>query len=694
MNISRLVFLLLALACCVTFSQGKILVVDQGSKGNFKTLEGAVASSSAGDEIVIRAGSYRENVLVDRVLTIRGEPNVHLNGLGKSILKVTADGCSFYNLSLEGSGPEAAVVLNSKENLLYGCALLDCGTGVGAHGAKNLVESCLISSRAYGVRLSGPDCRILNNTLRGGGGDGVSLVGVEGTLIFGNNITASDSAIDAVRCNHTTIRKNHLESSNLGVRLVSSAEVVLVDNDARGNKLAGIYLEGSTRTDVVGNTLTENGNGLLLKSSPANLLRGNKASFNQYGISLKGSQGNVLRNNTLEENQYNFRVEAGEASDLTLIASQGMRGSLERSYLQDIDGSNLADGRPVCYLIAQKDTIVSPGCSFVALIGCDNITVQNQSIYNSSVGVLLVNSTACSINSCNLSASEIGISLLESDSCSLTDNLAQRCAIGFWVARAMDDILERNTARLCEESGFRLEGDRRIRLYKAVATECLTGVSLLDALSCQVLDSKASTNGDTGIRLIRSHQATLSGNQAMMNDGGITLSGSNGCLVSKNNASNNRESGLSLEQLTGGEVTANVAMANHEGAFVQSVKKIRLEDNELSQNERYGLRMSSSFGCNVTGNRFVRNGLIGAGLIDCQDNNVYHNSFIENGKDFENNAVDNGDNRWDLGPRVGGNYWSDHNVVGNPSHQQREIPSKGLDRYPFQDPGAWSPVPA
>jgi hypothetical protein len=68
----------------------------------------------------------------------------------------------------------------------------------------------------------------------------------------------------------------------------------------------------------------------------------------------------------------------------------------------------------------------------------------------------------------------------------------------------------------------------------------------------------------------------------------------------------------------------------------------------------------------------------------------YHNNFIENGNlMMPQNAVDNGDNSWDAGPEAGGNYWSDHQVEGNPGADPKIVPTKGMDRYPFQDPDGW-----
>ena len=104
-------------------------------------------------------------------------------------------------------------------------------------------------------------------------------------------------------------------------------------------------------------------------------------------------------------------------------------------------------------------------------------------------------------------------------------------------------------------------------------------------------------------------------------------------------------------------------------------------------NSRYGLRMSNSVGCNVTENSLSDNQIAGANLVDCTNNFLYHNIFANN---VVQNVADNGKNQWDAGPTIGGNYWSDFAVLGNPGNVPRQIPGKGVDRYPFQDPGGWN----
>ena len=186
--------------------------------------------------------------------------------------------------------------------------------------------------------------------------------------------------------------------------------------------------------------------------------------------------------------------------------------------------------------------------------------------------------------------------------------------------------------------------------------------------------------------LSKSHNCSLIGNAAFSNDRGISLTGSNYCLLQANNASENEKDGITLQQLFYADVQSNIALRNGQGIYVQSSRKLTIKENILGENSRFGLRMSSSLDCNVTENNIYDNRIAGANLVDCLGNLLYHNIFLKNG--FQN-AADNGQNQWDGGPGAGGNFWSDHEVLGNPGDVPRQIPGGGVDRYPFQDPRGW-----
>jgi parallel beta-helix repeat protein len=716
-----ILFLLLAL---LAPSEGKTWVVDATGRGDSTTLSGAVGLAEAGDEIIIKPGDY-VGATIDRPLSIRGQGDVRVRGLEDNALRVLAPGCKISNLSLEAQAG-GVVLLGARESILYRCSIAGGSTGILVEGSNNTVAECQIDS-PVGLALTGSLCKVSNVTFVGrpdridtgitinGGADdsiidsiiltatGIEITNSKRTRVenstfsgfkFGLALTSAGecqildnlisgpylSGLDVADSSWNNLSGNNITGCKLGISVRSSADNLLYDNLCQGNERAGIYLMNSSGNRIQENRLMRNGNGILLADSRGNMLAANNAAENNtYGISLRGSAGNTLRENTMSSNLYNLRVDEGEASNESQDANLDF-------YSQDIDSSNMVEGKPVCYMVGKTKLEIAQDYGFVGLISCRGATVANQSISNSSAGLLLVNSTGFVVKNSSISRSGAGIYLRDCRSWSVKDCQAERCQIGFSASRSSNGLFQGCTARRCGQLGFQAEKGVNLTWKGCSALMGKVGLYLRASQLCRLLDCSFSQSEEDGVRLIASHDSTLLNNTANSNQRGITLSSSNGCRLFANNASRNSRDGIYLEQLSGGEIRASQAAGNSQGIFLQSCKGVSIENNSLVQNSKYGLRMSMSEECNVTDNLISNNRLSGANLVDCRENLLYHNVFAENGLQ---NAQDNGDDQWDSGPEAGGNYWSDHKVAGNPSTSPRQIPSKGVDRYPFQNPYGW-----
>ncbi len=664
----------------VSASSARTLVVDQQKTGAIRSVNAAIANAQNGDEILVMKGYYRESVEINKLVSIKGY-GATIDGMGRTTFRMVSHGSSISNLTIVGSGRDPAVVIEGYASVT-GCNIKNISTGIAAYGG--VISNNTISATAYGIRLNG-SAIVENNRISGPLGAGIE-VRCNDSMISGNTVTSAGNAMDVTGHNNTIVL-NNLFSSNIGIRLKSAKSNMITNNTCKGNRIAGVYLEDSEKNSISSNRLLLNGNGLLMKSSSGNMITGNIVEKNEYGISMKGSGGNLLRENTLSSNRYNLRIEAGNLGDLRLISDPRARMD-DNSFNQSIDESNRIDGRPVLYLVGARNVSVDKSYGFIGLIDCENITVRNQIISNSSAAIMLVGVINSRISDCMLSRSEIGMSILDSGDCMVENTTAEACEIGFWFGRSQDILVRRSAALDCRESGFRLEGDRRSRITDSRAENCTAGMHLLDALSSEISRSRILSNRDDGIRLVRSHRSTVNENEVTGNSNGIAISGSNQCVLAMNNASDNAI-GMRIEQLSGGSAVDNTALRNREGIFVNGVRGFQFIGNNISMNERFGMRIGSSSGCNISDNRFVGNGMVGLSLTDCSDNRIYHNSFIDNGSIFGQNAVDNGSNLWDMGPVIGGNYWSDHQVSGNPGDSPKSVPSRGVDRYPFGRDNGW-----
>jgi parallel beta-helix repeat protein len=713
---------LLVILLLMESSQGNILIVDPNASGGFKTVSQAVLLAQDGDTILVKPGEYG-GILVDRTLRIIGSnrtDSVIKGNRDGNAIRITAPGCVIENLSLIGMGRSQVLSVESSDNLIQRCVLKG-SIGANIREDNNSIEECQIDCE-IGMELVCSGCSILNSTFHGNKGlliknsslnevsncifltqTGMEIISSSKNTLAGNNLNGQDfgivlsessenwiernkisglyfSGIDLLASNGNNISQNYINSCKLGISLRGSYNNSLIDNLCMNNERAGIYSNGSRNNKFLKNEFAGNGNGILLANSVFNRLDGNIAYGNTYGLSLRGSIQNVLRNNSLDANNYNIRIDSGE------IANAHLASSSVEFYIQDIDRSNLADQKPICYLTDKKNLEVTERCGFVGLIGCNNITVQNQGISNNTAGIIVVNSTSCNIVASNISESEVGIQLVNSSDCMVMNSTAVDCLIGFLATVSNYCFLQDNNALGCKEVGFKIMDSLNLNLTLSKAISSGKGTSFINSRLCNLINCSFSLSRDEGITLVNSHKCLLAENDVQHNSQGLTITGSNACVVLNNIFKENKLEGLVLRQLSSAEITGNSAIANDQGIAIQSSEKVQLKSNNISQNKRYGLRMSFSSLCEITENNFTRNAISGVNLVDCKGNLLYRNVFVENG--FQN-ALDNGNNQWDAGSRLGGNYWSDHKVLGNPGSSVKKISTRGIDKYPFQDPEGW-----
>jgi parallel beta-helix repeat protein len=707
-----IIFLLLIVASC----QAKVIVVDQSGSGDAKTLFTAISLAENGDTIQILEGNY-SGATVDRRLTIIGS-NATIHGP----LVIAALGCEITDLTVDASGIDPAIDLRSQNNQLRRCTIRGRTTGLVAASGNNSITECQIDS-PLGLELLGARNKIANSTVRSnvgikmnstsgnlisgceiaatrgvlmddssgnrilnntfsGIGFGVVLTRSNGNEISGNNISgAYVSCLDMADSSRNNITGNCVTGGKIGISLRMSEENNVTRNICYRNERAGIYGDKASKNHIESNQLFENGNGILISGSVDSIIKFNNASRNAYGISIRGSPKNILSDNTMRNNSYNLRVDAGEAS------SSSMKASSYDFFVQEIDSTNLVDGKPVYYLIDKDNLTVPSGCGFLGLVSCRNILAENMNISNSSIGILLVNSTNCRIQNSSISRAETGAYLLDCNESNVKNCRVTSCKSGFVALRQFGGRFEKDVAGNCSFEGFRADNAQDLLLIGCHVEFCKSGISLHRSSLCIVQNCSTNKNKEEGILLTLSHKCRLLFNEAFSNDRGISLSGSNACVLDGNNASRNKRDGITLEQLSIADVLNNTAKSNGQGIYVQSAKELELKTNILSMNSRYGLRMSNSVGCNVTENSLSNNQIAGVNLVDCTNNLLYHNIFANN---VVQNVADNGNNHWDAGPKIGGNYWSDFAVFGNPGNVSRQIPGNGVDQYPFQDPGGWN----
>jgi parallel beta-helix repeat protein len=347
------------------------------------------------------------------------------------------------------------------------------------------------------------------NTIIDGGGFGsvvtivADYVNVTGFTMLNSTAYWSNAGINLNGANYCNITENNITNNWDGIYLRSSSNNSISGNNITANNYAGIWLESSnSNNSISGNNITANTDtGIWLGYSSHNSISGNNiAATNWAGIDLDSSSGNTLSGNVFTD-------------DGLLVFD---------SYQNSVD-NNTVNGKPLVYLEGVEGFTVGDAGQ-VILVNCDRIRVENLNLSRTTVGVQLwaTNDSIISLN--NITANRpYSIKLDYSFNDSIIGN---NITANHWAG-----------IYLGSSSGNRLSGNN------------ITG---LDGF---------------GIELLSSSGNSISGNYVANNYRGIELSSSSGNSLSGNNITANSIYGILLYSSSNNTIYHNNFINNTQQLF-------------------------------------------------------------------------------------------------------------------------------
>jgi parallel beta-helix repeat protein len=276
------------------------------------------------------------------------------------------------------------------------------------------------------------------------GDSGISIQ-KDNIMIDGENFSITEkndthsTGIDMTGRFNVTIQNLNINHFSTGIIFGSFSDMLGKEahsssNTIIGNTITGFWIgiwisASSSGNKIIDNKITAGDEGIVLYYSDSNYLSGNVITENRVGLSIEGAENNVLRNNRMYNNELNFEVLHVSSS----------------SFVQDIDISNTVDNKPIYYWIYQHDKTVPSDAGFVALGNCSGITVQNLTIKNNGVGILLYSTRDSVIKNNTLKTNGVGISIRASQGINVTNNNLQNNQHGIEVFTSSGITISKNS---------------------------------------------------------------------------------------------------------------------------------------------------------------------------------------------------------------------------------------------------------
>lgn len=281
-NIGRIVWICVAVVAFVSAGQASTLVV--GPAAEFQSIQDAVNQAQSGDVIEVRAGTYNENLLIDKQLSVVGIDRPVVLGKGSgSVVIVIADSCIFRGFRVEHSGndlqgEDSGILLKSNNNRIEQNELTDVLYGI-----------YFYRSRANVIR--GNTIRGRQELESGERGAGLHLWDSPDNVIEDNTISHMRDGMYIQSCNGNQVRRNHVTDLRYGLHYMFSDRNVFEDNFF-ANNVAGAAIMYSNNIEFRRNAFVHN--------------RG----FSSFGILFQECNNLIAENNFIIDNATGIFSEA------------------------------------------------------------------------------------------------------------------------------------------------------------------------------------------------------------------------------------------------------------------------------------------------------------------------------------------------------------------------------------------------
>jgi parallel beta-helix repeat protein len=358
-----------------------------------------------------------------------------------------------------------------------------------------------------------------------------------GNSIFGNNVSSmgSDCGIYLYSSSNTLVINNCLSKKSYygynGIYIDHSINITLIGNIVTQNWNDGIRIEYSSNITIARNTISNNGNGLLLRYSP----------------------NTVMRNNTLVNNSNNFGVEGSEIIH----------------YYHDIDTTNTINGKPIYYLLEQHDIVIneSKSIGYLSLVSCRNMTIMNRQFFNEGNELLLINTSYSRLS--NLTFNNSGICIILRFSC---NNHITNCTVydgyncGVHLSSSNNNTLSYNTIFIYGWDGIFLEDSNDNTIYRNE----ISGYYLYNGINVE------SSNNNI---IIKNNISNIA-----YGDYGIYVYNSNNNTLMHNAVVDNWNKAMYFYYSNNNILVGNMIQENYNGVILKSAPNNVLRNNTISNN--------------------------------------------------------------------------------------------------------------
>ena len=374
-----------------------------------------------------------------------------------------------------------------------------------------------------------------------------------------------------------------------------------------------------------------------------------------------------------------------------------LTGKSLSDYVHNING-NIVNGKDLHYHKNKINFILdSLNIGQLILVNCTNTEVKNITINNTDFGIELHYNNNTKIDVSNISDNYINIGIYSSTFITISNSKIDNSRYGIYLCYSNLAYIKSNIITN-HNHGVLLYSSTNVTIQSnsfAYNGHGIQTVPIQPFFICKarIMNNDFSNNLYHDITLWFNHENIVKHNNCSNSNFGIYLSRSDGNLIMANNIQLCNDDGMVIAHSHNNSIEKNIITSyDQDGIDIVDSNNNTLSDNYISNGE-FGIHCTDSINNSIINNT-VSNNEIGINVNifddDCHNNTFYHNNFIDNLM----NVNDEGTNSWDNGYTLGGNYYD--NYIGTDTdgdgigESPYDIPGvSNQDLYPFIEKNGW-----
>lgn len=329
-TVSLLIMSMLTLAFNIQPATASLPVHNIDTGLSYATIQEAINANETlhGHTIMVDAGVYYENVVLNKTLSLVGENRdftvIDANGTGNGIV-IQADYGMVENFTIQNSdldlGCSGIVLSRSRDSTITGNIITTNGIGIYVVFSGNVTLNYnLVTNNSVGIQISFSHQNTVNGNIITSGYKGIFIQSSGNNVLRNNNIVSNTYNFGIIdddlshlvndidtsntvngKAIHYLINKQHLTIDpstfpNVGYLAVINSTYITVRHLNFSNNFQGILFAHGANSEVENVNVSDNFHGIMLYGSN-NTVRGGKVARNVYGITSSGDCNFYINNN-------------------------------------------------------------------------------------------------------------------------------------------------------------------------------------------------------------------------------------------------------------------------------------------------------------------------------------------------------------------------------------------------------------